>query len=412
MCVLFNRMYWESLAFGAVVALTATGCGGRTELWVAGPDPMADKPGGIDVEPPLELGIHIATGADDFTCGTRWGTAKCWGYNSQGTLGNGATVEQFLPMQVANISEVSLVGTGQSHACALLWDRTVYCWGGNQAGEVGDGTGCAPESDCPAGTRQWPTIALDNVAALSLSGSGYHTCVRRTDGTVACWGQNSRGQLCDPSGAPYHFAPTTIAALEGAIEVRTGHLTTCARWSPDAVQCCGWNKFGQLGDGTTTDHATPTSVIGLSNVDQIVIGGVHSCAVLLDRTIKCWGRNDSGQLGNGTTADSLIAVTVAGISNAIGMTAGMAHSCAWLADGTARCWGNNTNGQLGDGTTVNRSTPTKIPHLSDVVEMAVGLFHTCALRSNGEMLCWGRNRWGEIGDGTTEQRLVPTPVAW
>jgi alpha-tubulin suppressor-like RCC1 family protein len=389
------------------------GCGARSELWsnestVDSPD----VPSSLDGGPPLELDSQIAASASGFTCASQAGVAKCWGANLRGMLGCGNTDDKYLPTSVTNVAMVSSISLGHSRTCALLIDRSVYCWGSNNQGEVGDGTGCSPQFDCPDGIKSTPIKILDNGQKLFPSGPAYHACVQHKDSSVSCWGNNGFGQFCNGINNKNEFAPVNVDALRGAIEIRTGYAVTCAQWSSDSVRCCGLNDVGQLGDGTTTDRPSPTTVMGLSAVAQISVGQTHVCALLLDGTVKCWGGNAFGQLGNGTTKGSLVPVLVEGISSAVGISVNAWHSCAWLADGTAWCWGENNTGQLGDGTKESRLIPTQVVNLSDVVEMAAGAFHTCARRTNGEMLCWGRNAHGEIGDGTTEQRLVPTLVAW
>lgn len=145
---------------------------------------------------------------------------------------------------------------------------------------------------------------------------------------------------------------------------------------------------------------------------QITAGKYHTCALLEDETVRCWGYNAYGQLGDGSTTDSTTPVPVSGLSGAAQIAAGTNHTCALLEDGTARCWGQNNNGQLGDGSTVHRTTPVAVIGLSGATQVAAGINHTCAVLEDGTVLCWGGNHNGQLGDGTKINRYSPTPVVW
>jgi hypothetical protein len=126
------------------------------------------------------------------------------------------------------------------------------------------------------------------------------------------------------------------------------------------VECWGWNRFGQLGDGTTVQRTRPTPVRGLADAREIAAGDGHTCALLDAGTVDCWGWNDVGQLGDGTRVDRRLPVPVHGLKGVVAISAGNGDTCALLRSGEIRCWGLNLYGQLGDGTRIDRATPVRV----------------------------------------------------
>jgi alpha-tubulin suppressor-like RCC1 family protein len=220
-----------------------------------------------------------------------------------------------------------------------------------------------------------PTSAngkLSGVTALS-GRSQFHTCAIAAGNVVKCWGQNAVGQLGYDT-APDQFSATPKAAMIGsgpsavpltatAIAVGTGH--SCALRSDGSVWCWGGNSKGQLGDGTQINRTQPAPVSGLGgNATAIAVGTSFSCALMSGGNVKCWGANEFGELGDGSTpsntAFSATPVDVVGVTGAtsLSVSAGVRpFGCAYTPSVGLQCWGNNSGGQLGDGTTTNRNTP-------------------------------------------------------
>lgn len=328
------------------------------------------------------------------------GSARCWGRNDSGRLGDGTTVERYTPVAVSGLNKVAAISAGGAHTCALLFDGTVRCWGSNAGGQLGDGTT----------TDKSTAVFVSGVSnAVSISAGYAHTCAVLSDATARCWGENDYGQLGDGTTTDRH-TPTSVSGLGDADSISTGAEHTCTLTSSGSVRCWGRNNHGQLGDGTVTDRLIPVLVSGLNDGDSLSAGSRHTCAIISDGTARCWGDNAFGRLGDGTTTDRHTPVAVSGLSNVASISAGGLHTCAVLYNYTGKCWGMNNHGQLGDGSTTVRVAPVSVSGLHDATLISAGAAQTCTVHSGGLARCWGWNAYGQLGDDTTTNRHTPTLV--
>jgi alpha-tubulin suppressor-like RCC1 family protein len=335
------------------------------------------------------------------------GSLWCWGLNDSGQLGDGTTVNKSSPAQVTALgTTVAEVALGERHTCARKTDGTLWCWGYNIFGQLGDGSTTNRSSPVQV------TALGTTVAEVALR--GLHSCARKTDDSLWCWGYNIYGQLGDGTTTD-RSTPVAVTTLGATVaEVALGSRHTCARRTDATLWCWGRNAYGELGDGTTTNRSTPVEVTVLgTTVAEVALAGHHSCARKNDATLWCWGQNASGQVGDGTTVqkNSPVEVTALGATVAL-PAAGEDHTCARKTDATLWCWGYNFYGQLGDGTTTNKSTPVEVTALgTTVADAALGSTHSCARKTDGQLSCWGYNAYGQLGDGTTTSKATPTAIA-
>jgi alpha-tubulin suppressor-like RCC1 family protein len=238
-----------------------------------------------------------------------------------------------------------------------------------------------------------------------------HICARKTDGVIACWGDNYGGQL-GFGEVPYVLSPTVSSGnLSGLKALTAGLAHACAITSSNTVACWGHNENGQLGLGHTSPVDAPTEIPSenLAGVTALSSGAFHTCALKDNGTVACWGDNYWGQLGlghrTGASAPALIpGTTLSGVAAVT--AAGETHTCALKNDGSVACWGNNYYGQLGLGHTFSVITPAAIPTalLSDATAIVEKVFHTCALKRGGVVACWGKNDLAALG--------IPSPQSY
>jgi alpha-tubulin suppressor-like RCC1 family protein len=358
--------------------------------------------------------VSIAAGRA-FVCAlTVAGGVTCWGHNVEGQLGDGTAIDRTSPVSVSGLtSGVIALSTGHDHACALTSSGGVKCWGRNTEGQVGDSTNTA---------RPTPVDVTGLASGVrSLSARGWHSCAVTVAGGVKCWGYNYYGNLGDGT-TTNRSAPANVSGLtSGVVMVASGQHFNCALTTAGGIQCWGENTYGQIGDGSTDQRLVPVAATGLaSGVVSLGEGFSHACAVLGTGALKCWGANASSQVGDGTTTDRSTATDVGGgLSRNVAMVAGGSdHTCALMANGAVRCWGSNAFGQIGDLTTTNRTTPVAVGGLAGVGAVAtpgaravsINGYHTCTVTSAGGVDCWGYNNSGQLGDATTTQRPTPRGV--
>jgi len=338
------------------------------------------------------------------TCGlTPDGAVQCWGGNWAGQLGDGSFYSFGVPVNVDGLSGgVAELAAGVNFTCALMDVGSVKCWGDNGYGQLGDGS--TQNANVPV-----TVTGLNGVIAVGAGGD--HACAVSSDG-VKCWGRNDNGQLGNNSLVG-SASPQAVLNLGGTVDqIQAGMSHTCALLENGGVQCWGNNEFGQLGDGTNNQSLQPVDVDGLAaGVLELSTRRDNTCALLSSGSVRCWGINWGGQLGNGSTDDSNVPVNVVGLSGtAEQVLAGGAFSCAVLSGGAVQCWGANGAGQLGNGSFADSLTPVTVSGLTSGVTALGGEFsHACASSADATV-CWGANWSGELGDGVSMLFSAPRDV--
>lgn len=319
------------------------------------------------------------------------GSLWTWGWNSPGQLGDGTSNTNPVPTQVG--SGFSTLAAGLRHSLAIKPDRTLWAWGYNAFGELGDGSQATQRSPVKIGSDY-----------ASVAGGEHHSVALKTDGSLWAWGYNADGRLGDGTTTD-RTSPVNIGA--GFAAVAAGYQHTLALKSDGTLWAWGNNDSGQLGDGTTTTRSSPV-LIG-SGFSFVAAGQSHSLALKTDGSLWAWGSNSLGQLGDGTTTSQNAPKQIG--TDFIYMAAGSAHTVAIKTDGKLWAWGYNAFGQLGDGSTTNRSSPVLID--SNVVSVTAGYGHTLATKADGTLWAWGYNFYGQLGDGKSglgAQQLKPVAI--
>ncbi|MEM7130102.1 MAG: RCC1 repeat-containing protein [Chloroflexota bacterium] len=416
--------------------------------------------------------VDVAADEDEFkavaagelhTCAlTTIGDVKCWGASFHGELGASTPISSPLPIQInglpSNLIDIStmgrtdLVSFGEpvytSHTCVLTDEQSVWCWGVNRNGQLGDGTTTSSST---------PRLVESLSGTLTNISAGVeHTCAVTDEQTVMCWGANGYGQLGN-SEQSARYTPVNVEGLDqGVASISAGSDHICSLTDSNAIQCWGRNDYGQLGDGTTSNRSTPVDVVdapdnitavstggsfgngrtclvtdastvlcwgneydGLTEISGLIddihtieVGWNHTCVLNLSGTVNCWGSNYAGQLGDGTNLSGTTPTTVKDLPVGIrSISAGGEHTCALSAEGSVLCWGSNEYGQLGNGQKTNSNVPVDVEGLgSGIIAVAAGSEHTCAVTEAGTVKCWGHNHDGALGDGTNVDSAIPVDV--
>ena len=275
----------------------------------------------------------------------------------------------------------STITTGTRHTCALADNGDVWCWGANDAGQLG------------ARMSMWrssPVLVMSGVEQVEAGRS--RTCASKADGTLWCWGANDFGQL----GVGVIGEPSTpVQVMQNVAQFSVGLGHTCAVNQASELYCWGFNGDGRLGDGTTTDRLTPTRI--RADVYSVSVGSYHTCLVTSEGSVECWGNNSVGQIGDGTTTNRSTPTPVAGLRDIVEVSAGGSSSCAVSGSGVMSCWGQNV-GQIPDAEF--QSIHTSPGYVWEGVRhVHLGWDDGCVISDTGDLHCWGVAQNGEVGTG-------------
>jgi alpha-tubulin suppressor-like RCC1 family protein len=307
--------------------------------------------------------------------------------------------------------QVTAVAAGFEHTCVLISGGVVECWGSNRYGQLG----AAAQTIHP-----FPlVVSLVGGTVTQIAAGAYHTCALLSNGTVQCWGLNSKGQLGNTTPQNSSSAPVAVSGLSNVSAISAGYDYTCAiigTGPSSTVDCWGNNQYGQLGNTSTVNSIFPVQAAGLSGAVQLTGSFDHTCALDSNGSVFCWGRNFYGQIGNGSSGPSAVQLTPAGldISQLPGGTtfkavaAGAQHTCAVTTGGSVYCWGDGSLGQMGNGAStsinVRPTTANAVSGLTTAAAISAGGYsdtgHTCALTASKAVVCWGSNAYGQLGNGS------------
>jgi alpha-tubulin suppressor-like RCC1 family protein len=322
------------------------------------------------------------------------GTIWAWGSNYRGKLGNGNTNGVYSkPLQISSLSDIVAIAAGYDHSLALRSDGTVWAWGDNQYGQAGNGIthGTSEATNSTVTTTNDTSRGIEQVSGLSeivaLSAGVAHSLALKSDGTVWTWGYNYYGQLGNGTSGTNsdRGIPVQVKELSGVVSIGSGAYHSLAVKSDGTVWTWGHNNDGQLGDGVITDSSTPVQVIGLNSMVAVAGGENHSLALKSDGTVWVWGYNIRGQLGTNTISDSYTPIQIGNLNGIIAIAANSATSVALKSDGTVWVWGSNFYGQLGNGTSgfdSYSSTPVQVNNLAGITAVAAGCTHVLALTAD------------------------------
>ena len=395
--MIVHQQYTRAAALAASILLSACGAGSQ-DTAVAGMQSHSSQQLSAPVS--LDDADRLSAGATHVVGLNADGTVFAWGGNGYGQLGNGSFFNSSVPVQVRGLSAVRSVEAGSMHTVALRTDGTVWGWGVNYWGQLGQGAVNAGSS------VPLMVPGMSNVKALSAGQT--HTSVVTTAGTVWGWGSlPGRGSA----------APVQVAGLQNVRTVVAGHDFNLAIKLDGTVWGWGGNAHGQLGIGKRSDAvAAPVQISGLDQVVAVSAGYVHAMALRKDGSVWSWGSDSFGVLASKNGKPFVpqpvqgLPTPVNGASGVKAIAAGTFNSAVLYSDGSVWAWGDNGAGQLGNGGTLSASAPVRINSVTDVVALAIGDGFVSLLTSSGAVYSIGANPAGQLGNNTISNARVPVQV--
>ena len=318
------------------------------------------------------------------------GTVSVWGGNSKGQLGDGDTSLSPGPVATSGLTGVVGLAATSDSSLAVTADGTAYAWGNNSNGELGIGT-----TDTNAHPTPVQVSVISNVVALAGGGDslGNSVLALLSDGSVWAWGSDQRGQLGDGAAdSTPHATPARVPSLSGVTGVATSGLHSLAVKNDGTVWAWGDNSSGELGLGTSDINAHPTPVqVPISDVVVVNTTGQDgaSFAIKRDGTLWAWGANNYGQLGIGSNTEADTPTQVPGLSDIMAVQTAGGHSIALKRDGTVYTFGESASGQGGNGSLNGTNTPAQVTGLTDVAAISAAIFHNAVVKRDGTVWTWG-----------------------
>ena len=300
------------------------------------------------------LGIGRISAGNSHSCGLgSTGQAYCWGEGTFGQLGNNTIISSTTPSLVSGGHTFSSISAAREHTCAVTTAGAAYCWGFDEFGQLGDDTLTATGS-----TSTTPSLVSGGHTFSGISAGQSHTCGLNFVGKAYCWGRDNAGQLGDNALTTGSTTPSPVDGGYSFSSISAGGLHSCGVTTAGTAYCWGFDASGQLGNGALTGiFVAPSAVDGGHTFSSIEAGADHNCALTTNGQAYCWGADADGQLGDASTTTGATAPSaVASGYTYSSLTAGSLHGCGVTTAGTAYCWGADASGQLGDGTTTTGAT--------------------------------------------------------
>jgi alpha-tubulin suppressor-like RCC1 family protein len=342
--------------------------------------------------------LSLSSAGGDSSCTVKGDyTMWCWGDNYEGQLGQGNRTNQLKPVQMGGGRYWADVSVGGSHMCGIRTGGGLWCVGRNDFGQLGDGTRTR---------RTKPVRVAGGHTWAAASASVFNTCGITRARALYCWGKNDEGAVGDGTTTT-RLTPARIGKTNDWAGVSSGVWHTCAWKYSGNAWCWGDNSFGQLGADRSTSSINPARVAG--SWSRISAGSMHTCG-LTNAAAMCWGANTSGQLGDGTRNLTRAPVAVAGGHKWLDVEVGTLTTCGVDANRTVQCWGAGQTGTLGRGGVRQSDTPMPVSGGDKYLRVNVGWAHACGTRDDGSTMCWGLSSAGQVGDGTHSTRRTPTRV--
>ncbi len=326
-----------------------------------------------------------------------------WGKADLGQLGDGSVVDKSSPIQIGVLVNWTGVSSGELHSLAVKTDGTLWAWGEPDFGKLGNGT-TTPDISSPVqigALTDWASVAGGHDHSLSI----------KTDNTLWAYGNNFSGPLGDGSNTN-RSSPVQVGALMDWASVTAGEGFSIAVKTDNTLWAWGFANNGRLGNGTTTPNlSSPVQIGALTDWASASAGESHSISIKTDGTLWAWGDAANGRLGDGTTTAKSSPVQIGSLTDWASVSAGFFHSLAIKTDGTLWAWGSASNGKLGNGTTTpNLSSPVQIGTLTDWASVSAGSSHSHAVKTDGTLWAWGDAANGRLGDGTTTAKSSPVQI--
>jgi alpha-tubulin suppressor-like RCC1 family protein len=330
------------------------------------------------------------------------GSLWSWGRGTLGRLGNNNAAAQSSPVQtISGGTNWKLINCGYEYTAAIKTDGTLWLWGQNYNGQLGNNNATAQSSPVQTSVQgtNWQLVSCGRYATAAI----------KTDGTLWTWGGNAHGQLGTNNTLSKSSPVQTVSGGTNWKSVSCGLAYTAAVKTDGTLWLWGANAQGQLGNNTAIGRSSPVQTVsGGTNWKSVSCGADFTAAIKTDGTLWLWGYNNYGQLGNNTTTRLSSPVqTVAGGTNWKNVSGGLHITAAIKTDGTLWTWGLNSYGQLGDNTTLYRSSPVQTVSGGTNWKSVSCSFGTVAIKTDGTLWTWGRNNYGQLGNNTTINRSSP-----